>query len=208
MAKTVLLVGTRKGLFVLESDGDRSKWAARGPLCEGWPIYHAILDQRLRHDLRGRCKRVARLGRLAEHRSRRDVGALERGSLVPRGRREALQDLGPDGRARAPVRRRRGARHLRIDRRRCDVVAPQHARGPARQRGLERSRRTSRPGHLGIPAILPASRRRRRTTGRSCRAWASSRRPTTPCRGRRGTRASAPTGRSRIPRSATACTSS
>jgi hypothetical protein len=43
MPKTVLLVGTRKGLFVLESD-DRSSWKTRGPLCDGWPIYTAILD--------------------------------------------------------------------------------------------------------------------------------------------------------------------
>src|SRR4051812_29339116 len=41
MPQTVLLVGTRKGLFVLESD-DRRDWSARGPYCEGWPIYHAV----------------------------------------------------------------------------------------------------------------------------------------------------------------------
>src|SRR3954464_15957684 len=45
MAHTVLLVGTRKGLFVLESDGDRRKWNARAPLGEGWPVYHAPLEQ-------------------------------------------------------------------------------------------------------------------------------------------------------------------
>ena len=44
MPQTVLLIGTRKGLFVLESDGDRREWKARGPLCEGWPIYHAVHD--------------------------------------------------------------------------------------------------------------------------------------------------------------------
>src|SRR5262245_54489216 len=44
MAQTVLLVGTRKGLFVLESDEDRRDWNARGPYCENWPIYHAIHD--------------------------------------------------------------------------------------------------------------------------------------------------------------------
>src|SRR5919202_5975826 len=41
---TVLLVGTRKGCFVLESDGDRRDWNVRGPYCEGWPIYHAVHD--------------------------------------------------------------------------------------------------------------------------------------------------------------------
>jgi photosystem II stability/assembly factor-like uncharacterized protein len=45
VSRTLLLVGTRKGLFVLESDADRRKWSMRGPYCEGWPIYHAVLDQ-------------------------------------------------------------------------------------------------------------------------------------------------------------------
>jgi photosystem II stability/assembly factor-like uncharacterized protein len=44
MTRTVLLVGTRKGCFVVESDGDRRDWEIRGPFCEGWPIYHAIHD--------------------------------------------------------------------------------------------------------------------------------------------------------------------
>ena len=43
MSKTVLLVGTRKGLFLLESD-DRRSWELRGPLCENWPIFHAVDD--------------------------------------------------------------------------------------------------------------------------------------------------------------------
>jgi photosystem II stability/assembly factor-like uncharacterized protein len=44
MSRTLLLVGTRKGLFLLESDADRRDWEVRGPLCESWPVYHAILD--------------------------------------------------------------------------------------------------------------------------------------------------------------------
>jgi photosystem II stability/assembly factor-like uncharacterized protein len=44
MAKTLLLVATRKGLFILESDADRRDWEVRGPFCEAWPIYHAIHD--------------------------------------------------------------------------------------------------------------------------------------------------------------------
>jgi photosystem II stability/assembly factor-like uncharacterized protein len=43
MAKTLLLIGTRKGAFVLESE-DRRDWTLRGPLCESWPVYHAIHD--------------------------------------------------------------------------------------------------------------------------------------------------------------------
>ena len=44
MSKTVLMVGTRKGCFLLESDESRRDWELRGPFCEGWPIYHAIRD--------------------------------------------------------------------------------------------------------------------------------------------------------------------
>ena len=44
MPTTALLVGTRKGLFVLESDDDRRDWKMRGPFCEAWPIYHAVHD--------------------------------------------------------------------------------------------------------------------------------------------------------------------
>jgi photosystem II stability/assembly factor-like uncharacterized protein len=43
MAKTLLLIGTRKGAFLAESD-DRRDWSLRGPLCESWPVYHAIHD--------------------------------------------------------------------------------------------------------------------------------------------------------------------
>jgi photosystem II stability/assembly factor-like uncharacterized protein len=43
MPQVVLLVGTRKGLFVLDSE-DRQSWRRRGPFCESWPVYHAIYD--------------------------------------------------------------------------------------------------------------------------------------------------------------------
>jgi photosystem II stability/assembly factor-like uncharacterized protein len=44
MPRTLLLVGTRKGCFLLESDGDRRDWTLRGPFCESWPVYHAVHD--------------------------------------------------------------------------------------------------------------------------------------------------------------------
>ena len=44
MSRTLLLIGTRKGLFVLESDADRRDWSMRGPYCEGWPVFHAVHD--------------------------------------------------------------------------------------------------------------------------------------------------------------------
>jgi hypothetical protein len=42
--RVVLLVGTKKGAFILESDGAREKWSMRGPLCEGWPIHDLIVE--------------------------------------------------------------------------------------------------------------------------------------------------------------------
>ena len=50
---TVLVVGTRKGAFILESDGQRKKWATRGPLCEGWPIHAMAIDPGSRTILAG-----------------------------------------------------------------------------------------------------------------------------------------------------------
>jgi photosystem II stability/assembly factor-like uncharacterized protein len=37
--RVALLVGTKKGGFVLEGDRTASSWDVRGPLCEGWPIH-------------------------------------------------------------------------------------------------------------------------------------------------------------------------
>ena len=35
-----VLVGTRKGAFILTSDGKRQKWDVSEPLFTGWEIYH------------------------------------------------------------------------------------------------------------------------------------------------------------------------
>ena len=40
MSKVRVLVGTRKGAFVLTSDGKRQKWDVAGPHFAGWEIYH------------------------------------------------------------------------------------------------------------------------------------------------------------------------
>ena len=39
-----LLVGTRKGTFILDSDEARRSWQVRGPFCDGWPINHVAAD--------------------------------------------------------------------------------------------------------------------------------------------------------------------
>jgi len=40
MSKVRVLVGTRKGAFILSSDGKRAKWDVSGPHFAGWEIYH------------------------------------------------------------------------------------------------------------------------------------------------------------------------
>ncbi len=40
MSQIRLLVGTRKGAFVLTSDGNRKKWEISGPHFAGWEMYH------------------------------------------------------------------------------------------------------------------------------------------------------------------------
>jgi photosystem II stability/assembly factor-like uncharacterized protein len=40
MSRVRVLVGTRKGAFVLEADGQRKKWNVSGPHFGGWEVYH------------------------------------------------------------------------------------------------------------------------------------------------------------------------
>ena len=40
MSKVRVLVGTKKGAFILSSDGTRKSWNVEGPLFAGWEIYH------------------------------------------------------------------------------------------------------------------------------------------------------------------------
>src|SRR5688572_14285442 len=40
MTAVRVLVGTKKGAFVLTSDGKREKWKVDGPHFAGWEVYH------------------------------------------------------------------------------------------------------------------------------------------------------------------------
>ncbi|MGH9494497.1 MAG: exo-alpha-sialidase, partial [Candidatus Sulfotelmatobacter sp.] len=40
MSGVRVLVGTRKGAFILSSDGKRQKWDVSGPHFAGWEMYH------------------------------------------------------------------------------------------------------------------------------------------------------------------------
>lgn len=45
MSKTVtLLVGTTKGLFLVNQAPDQCEWHVSGPFCNNWPINHAVAD--------------------------------------------------------------------------------------------------------------------------------------------------------------------
>ena len=47
MAKKVILsVGTKRGLFLLESSSSRRKWKVTGPLMKGWTVPYAVIDTR------------------------------------------------------------------------------------------------------------------------------------------------------------------
>ena len=40
MTAVRVVVGTRKGAFILAADGKRKAWDVRGPFFAGWEIYH------------------------------------------------------------------------------------------------------------------------------------------------------------------------
>jgi photosystem II stability/assembly factor-like uncharacterized protein len=42
--RSLVLVGTSKGAFILESDADRRDWSIRGPLCDGWPVHDISVE--------------------------------------------------------------------------------------------------------------------------------------------------------------------
>ncbi len=44
--KVVLCAGTKRGLFLFESDSSRSAWKLSGPHLKSWQVYHAVVDTR------------------------------------------------------------------------------------------------------------------------------------------------------------------
>lgn len=43
-SKVLVLVGTKKGAFIIEGRPDRREWELKGPYCNFWPINHVIAD--------------------------------------------------------------------------------------------------------------------------------------------------------------------
>ena len=42
--RLALLLGTPKGVFILDGDEERRDWRLRGPLCDGWPIHDVSVE--------------------------------------------------------------------------------------------------------------------------------------------------------------------
>jgi hypothetical protein len=42
--RVLVLIGTKKGAFILDGDAARRDWSLRGPFCETWPINHVVGD--------------------------------------------------------------------------------------------------------------------------------------------------------------------
>jgi photosystem II stability/assembly factor-like uncharacterized protein len=42
--KVLVLIGTKKGVFIAEGDNSRRSFDIRGPFCETWPINHVVAD--------------------------------------------------------------------------------------------------------------------------------------------------------------------
>ena len=151
MSRTLVLIGTRKGCFVLESDADRRDWSLRGPFCESWPVYHAVYDQGSGTIFAGAASdwhgsaiwRSSDLGETWEHSSR--------GTHL-RGRPAFLEGLDARRRPRPPARRRRGAGHLREPGRRQTFSLLSTLAGEPGSEGWD-DPANQPPGHLGISGI-------------------------------------------------------
>jgi hypothetical protein len=44
--RVVLSVGTKRGLFLIESGSGRKRWTVTGPLLKGWAVPYAVIDTR------------------------------------------------------------------------------------------------------------------------------------------------------------------
>ena len=84
-SKVLLLLGTKKGAFVVESSPARRSWQLRGPYCEAWPINHVIGDAESGAIYAGGGERLVRPSGMEVARFRRKLDAFGRGlGLCPR----------------------------------------------------------------------------------------------------------------------------
>ena len=148
MSGVRVLVGTRKGAFVLTSDGKRERWDVSGPHFAGWEIYHLEgLAGRPEPAVRVAVQRLVRAGDPALQRRRQDLGA---------GRQQ--------------VRVRRRARHAPVVRRHAAPLGVQ-ARLASRT-VADRSRTRSTPESKTPPCSARPTAARRGRSSPACAATA------------------------------------
>ena len=176
---TELLVGTKKGLFVLEGDpGAGFEVTARA--FAGEPVEYALRDPRSGRVLAAVVEPVLRPEGVRDRRPRRRVGAGDGHRAARRWRERAGADLDPAARRgrRPGLRRRRSRRPVREPRRRHELRAQPRAVGaphaaevaagrrravPALDRDVARRPGPARDRDLGRRRV--ADRRRRREPG-------------------------------------------
>ena len=160
MSRVRVLVGTRKGAFILEADGKRDNWDVSGPHFAGWEIYHlkgSPADPE--SHLRVADQRLVRADHPALQRRRQDLGDAGRrpGEIAARladGREQQV-------RLRHFARDRHAAHHASVVRRHAASVGVQArlASGAVAHRSRHRLRRRRRR------RALPLDRRRRELAG-------------------------------------------
>ena len=164
MSGTVLLAGTRKGLFIGRAGGDRSSWTWDKPLFPMEEIYSAAIDTRGGRRGCWPARRRAGLGPAGVplRRPRRTWEETRRRDPVPRGHRRGAR-AGLAAGARRPDRRGRLRRH----RARCAVAhRPTAARRSSSIRGLwDHPHRPSGAPAFGGQAIHTVLRTRRPRLG-------------------------------------------
>ena len=119
MTRTLLLVGTRKGAFILDGGADRASWSVSAPLCDGWPIHDLQWDPATGSIYAGGGSPWYGAGGLPQRRPRRDLDPLVGGPDVRRRRAEDPGRLERDPGPRRDLRRRRAGRPVPERRRRA-----------------------------------------------------------------------------------------
>jgi len=86
MSNVRVLVGTRKGAFILTSDGKREHWDVSGPHFAGWEIYHLKGSPVDPNRLYASIERLVRTSNPTFKRRRQDLGNSRRGGDADAGR--------------------------------------------------------------------------------------------------------------------------
>ena len=87
MSKVRVLVGTKKGAFILTADGKRKEWKVNGPHFAGWEMYHlkgSLADPKRILEGEGKVLRYVTLRKSADA-ERSEVRALVRRAFTLAG---------------------------------------------------------------------------------------------------------------------------